>query len=290
MHSTDPITLLDSLCAFSSEVWGRTFNIERERIEPSTLLTSTTLDEMLDTSLLRWPYLSVLREGAVPAMSAYTKNRDVIGHSRDGFIDGTAVRALMAQGATVKLNKLSDWHLPSREIVLALQHKIPVAVSSYAFWTPKQGQGMLPHRDGSHVFVIQLEGTKRWQLFVSDPEDIRANPGLDVRSTAPSAEFDMAPGDVLYLPHGWPHVTRTISKEPSLHLTFTLAEPTPEALLEAFAMCISRQGGDLSDRFHALPLSDRVVATQQFLLDCLDSFTTDELVDLSLIAMRKNEG
>lgn len=48
--------------------------------------------------------------------------------------------------------------------------------------------------------------------------------GLDVDAQEATESFTLGPGDVLYLPHGWPHAARAFGG-PSMHLTFTLAEP-----------------------------------------------------------------
>jgi hypothetical protein len=270
----------------SQDTWGNRLVIGKAACEPQLLLSSGELERMLDVSLLRWPYVSLLRDGAVPDVAKYTKSRNVIGHERPGFIDGDAVRAYLRAGASLKLNRMSDWHRPSRDIRRALEELLPVAVSCYAFWTPPEGRGMLPHRDGSHVIAIQLEGLKEWRIYGGSD---RAEAGLEEVSSAPSHEFILEPGDLLYLPHGWTHEARAVGEERSLHLTFTLAEPSPEAMLEGLQATFAAEH-PLHRRFHHLGLTDRAGAAQAGLIELAQTLSDTEWVQNALAAMRKEAG
>jgi ribosomal protein L16 Arg81 hydroxylase len=210
---------------------------------------------MLDASLLRWPYFTVLKHGEVPVVSSYTGRRDVIGHKVAGFADAVALSRQMAGGATLKLNQVGDWHRPTRDLARQLEELWPVAVNSYVFWTPRESRGMLPHRDAAHVLVVQLEGVKEWHLYAA-PEQIGASAGLDVDAARPSHVFTLEPGDVMYLPHGWPHDAVARGGD-SLHLTFTLTEPTPEDLIDAFLHRFVQDEEELVHHFHTRPLTAR---------------------------------
>ncbi len=93
-------------------------------------------------------------------------------------------------------------------------------VCCYAFWTPPQRRGMLPHRDGSHVIAIQLEGRKLWRIYGGHDES-KSDAGLEADAGDPTHEFVLAPGDLFYLPHGW---TR---KDSSTDSTCTSARAAP---------------------------------------------------------------
>jgi hypothetical protein len=279
------ISLLREERITSPDVWGRRLVICRATCKPHLLLSSAELERMLDVSLLRWPYVSLLRDGAVPEVAKYTKSRNVIGHERTGFIDGDAVRTYLRAGASLKFNRMSDWHKPSRDIRRALQEILPVAVSCYAFWTPPEGRGMLPHRDGSHVIAIQLEGCKEWRIY-GGPDQAKSAPGLEAVASAPTHEFILEPGDLLYLPHGWVHEARAIGDKKSLHLTLTLAGPSPEGLQAAFAAT----GGTLHSQFHKLDLADRADRTQIELIELARSLSDDGWVTNALATMRNEAG
>lgn len=287
--STALTELLDAHGVFG-ETWGKDLVIVRGAVDPADFITTEFIWTKLEASLLRWPYFSVLRDGKAPAVSTFTKDRDVIGHMRDGFADPVAIRQLMDAGGTLKLNQLSDWHRSTRDHVRAIEKIAPVAVSSYVFYTPPSKRGMLPHRDASHVVAIQLEGTKEWNLY-AQPEQVRSTAGLDVEAAEPSHKFVLEPGDLLYLPHGWPH--DAVARDGhSMHLTFTLTEPSPEDLLEAAGVHFqtSEVDHELMHRHHTLTLENKSVAVRDALLAKATSLGDDEWVELALKTMREKTG
>ncbi|WP_219618811.1 cupin domain-containing protein, partial [Brevibacterium aurantiacum] len=40
--------------------------------------------------------------------------------------------------------------------------------------TPRRQEGVDPHRDGVNVFVVQMDGSKRWWLWRSQRSDLSA--------------------------------------------------------------------------------------------------------------------
>ncbi|MFF4102611.1 JmjC domain-containing protein [Streptomyces sp. NPDC001903] len=255
-------TLRDRLL---EDAWGVSHRILKNAVDVSDLLGSADIERWLDASLLKWPYFTLLKHGEVPPVTSYTSVRDVIGQKREGFPDPVAVRRHMERGATLKLNQLQDWHRQTRDIARGLEEFLPVAANSYVFWTPDESRGMLPHRDAAHVVAIQLEGRKEWHLY-AEPDQVGAGAGLDVDASRPTHVFTMEPGDVLYLPHGWPHDAVAVDG-PSLHLTFTLTDPTPENLVEAFLQRFLEDEPELVHHFHQRPLDERTSAVRAALYE-----------------------
>lgn len=80
---------------------------------------------------------------------------------------------------------------------------------SYA--VPEAGVG--PHVDQYDVFLIQGKGSRRWRVGRPDNaiEHISA-PGLrQVDAFEPMIDCELLPGDVLYIPPGWPHDGKAIT-------------------------------------------------------------------------------
>ncbi len=68
------------------------------------------------------------------------------------------------------------------------------------------GGGVGPHLDSYDVFLLQVQGQRRWRI--GPVADRRLVPGLPVRILAhfePTEEWLLAPGDMLYLPPQWGH-------------------------------------------------------------------------------------
>uniref|UniRef100_A0A7S2XYX3 Bifunctional lysine-specific demethylase and histidyl-hydroxylase n=1 Tax=Fibrocapsa japonica TaxID=94617 RepID=A0A7S2XYX3_9STRA len=98
-----------------------------------------------------------------------------------------------------------------------------------------------PHTDKQDVFVVQTQGQKHWRVFAPPEPKLRpaADPfvrgkGRDVLSLEelgePLIDTVLSPGQVLYVPAGFPHTTDTVQRaegaedearleDPSVHLT-----------------------------------------------------------------------
>ncbi|MFC4883807.1 JmjC domain-containing protein [Streptomyces beijiangensis] len=238
METLHPLTRLIDEFDLLGTFWNKKHGLFKNASPVAGMLDESAIQEVLDVGLLRWPYFMLLKEGIQPALTDFTRTRNVGGRSVSGFADAGKVRAQLAGGATMKLSQLEDWHLPTRRLMDEIESRLPAELKAYVFYTPCDNTGMLPHRDPSHVLALQIAGAKEWRIYdAPDKVDSRGGllPGLDADSHSHS--FVMEPGDVLYLPHGIPHVA-TARTGTSLHLTLTLTEPAPlelaESLMEGF--------------------------------------------------------
>ncbi len=208
--------------------------------EPVHLTGAVELDDLpdvdyvhrlIDCSLLRKPYFAVFHDGITPPGSELVSRRRVGGRSVDGFIDGAKIRAKLAAGATLKLNQAEHWNPVIKVLVDELSSAFPAAVKAFFFYTPADKRGLLPHRDGARALVVQISGAKRWQLYDS-PIEARSEVGV-CAVTGDSRTLVLRPGDLLFLPHGYAHAAEAVDGD-SLHLTFTLTEPSPGAFAQAY--------------------------------------------------------
>ncbi|RCG26478.1 hypothetical protein DQ384_28970 [Sphaerisporangium album] len=182
----------------------------------------------------------------------------------------------------MKLNQLEDWHRPIRDLLREIEARVPAELKAYVFYTPCDNTGMLPHRDGSHVLALQVAGAKEWRIYDS-PGDIDARPGLvDLDVDSHSHSFVMEPGDVLYLPHGYPHVASARGGT-SLHLTLTITEPTPLDLIESLMNTFAPTATPATDRMSPEEKTDVMIGE---LLRHLHSVEARTLVDTAVARMR----
>lgn len=272
MHTVPPLARLVDEMNLLDDYWNARHGLFKAAVPVADLITEADIQDMLDAGLLRWPYFMLLKEGNQPELSAFTTARKVAGQYVKGFADAAKVRELLADGATMKMSQLEDWHAPIRAVMDAIEARLPAELKAYVFYTPCDSTGMLPHRDGSHVLALQLAGAKEWTIYDA-PDQIDSRPGLDVDPDSRSHTFVMEPGDVLYLPHGFPHVA-TARGGTSLHLTLTITEPTPADLAEALLTTFPAADGTPEDTIAAL-------------LSHLESVDTRLLVDTAVTARRR---
>jgi mannose-6-phosphate isomerase-like protein (cupin superfamily) len=89
--------------------------------------------------------------------------------------------------------------------------------------TPPNSQGLAPHHDDVDVFIMQVEGRKRWKLYSPIEHDLprEYSPDLDQEQlSTPSHTLTLEPGDFLYFPRGVVHQACT-SNDHSTHLTLS---------------------------------------------------------------------
>ncbi|MEC5217841.1 50S ribosomal protein L16 3-hydroxylase [Actimicrobium sp. GrIS 1.19] len=66
--------------------------------------------------------------------------------------------------------------------------------------------GVGPHVDSYDVFLLQAQGTRRWRIGAQQDLTLQAGVPLKIlQRFAPSEEFDLEPGDMLYLPPNYAH-------------------------------------------------------------------------------------
>lgn len=127
-------------------------------------------------------------------------------HLRQGPLPRRALPALALPGWTLLVQGL-DLHVDAAHELLALFAFIPAArlddlMLSYA----SDGGGVGPHVDSYDVFLLQVQGRRRWRI--ARPRDERLREDVPLKMLADFAaeqEWLLEPGDMLYLPPGWAH-------------------------------------------------------------------------------------
>ena len=82
--------------------------------------------------------------------------------------------------------------------------------SSELFLTPRRSQAFDIHFDLHDVFLLQLDGAKTWHIYEPiiehpAPVNVVGKRHCGDRVGEPMAIFEVRKGDLLYIPHGFPH-------------------------------------------------------------------------------------
>ena len=228
---------------FADAYWGRAPLLCRagELAGPdgfADLFSPAAVDELLSRRGLRTPFLRVADQGKVLPASRFTGSGGAGAEIGDQVVDDELLR-LYGGGATLVLQGLHRIWGPlidyTRELATELRR--PVQVNSYL--TPPGSQGFSTHYDTHDVFVLQIDGSKRWRIHepvLADPLEKQAWGGHADEVTAsaegePALDVVLDPGDALYLPRGWLHSAQALGVR-SLHLTFGVRALTRYALVE----------------------------------------------------------
>jgi ribosomal protein L16 Arg81 hydroxylase len=204
------------------------------------ILSREDVQRLVCETGIRTPAFRLVRDGSQVSLRDYTE--DVRWHpsSFTGLARVDRVAEEFDRGATIVLQALHLHWLPAARYCRALEEVFGCPVQANAYLTPAAAQGFSVHHDTHDVFVLQVAGTKRWRWF----QPLRELPLRGQRWSAelgdpgePVAELELAAGDTLYLPRGWPHEAFT-SETDSLHLTIGLHPATRlDALRAALESC-----------------------------------------------------
>lgn len=131
----------------------------------------------------------------------------------------------------------NHWHLGSAELVDAFK-QLPQWLFDdlmVCFSAPEGGVG--PHIDQYDVFIIQGSGKRRWRVGDIDKgqykESIQAGALRQIEGFEPIIDEVLEPGDILYIPPGFPHEGNTL--EPSMSYSIGFRSPKEQELLSNFA-------------------------------------------------------
>ncbi|WP_425570978.1 cupin domain-containing protein [Rugosimonospora acidiphila] len=231
---------------FAGAYWGRApllcraadFASAGTRPGYADLFGGDAADELLSRRGLRTPFLRVARDGEVLPARRYVGGGGAGAEIPDQVRD-EAILDLFAGGATLVFQGLHRLWPPLIDFAGALAGELAAPVGVNAYLTPPDGQGFASHYDTHDVFVLQVEGRKRWLIHepvLVDPLegqrwDGRGGEVAAAARGAPVLDVELAAGDALYLPRGWVH-SATARDGHSLHLTLGLRALNRYALVE----------------------------------------------------------
>lgn len=174
----------------------------------NNILTSREISAFLDRQDIFYPSLRVVKEGKEIPSSQYTKNAVPIGHhKKDGIIHTEKAFALFNQGSTLVIQAGQRYFDNLSKCCMNLSQKFNSPVQANLYITPNKSQGFNPHWDTHDVFVLQISGTKTWNLYGFEKELPTKNQSFISKGydKKPLQTLQLTPGDFLYVPRGYVH-------------------------------------------------------------------------------------
>jgi hypothetical protein len=175
----------------------------------SDLLTWRSLRNMIETGAVPAEALRVTKEAAVIPPFFYLEN---------GKVTGDRLDRLLSSGASLIIAALSP-HVPALNALCAsISDRTAETIVAGAIATRGDGGALACHFDEDDLFIVQLEGSKRWQIYGPPVQNPVA--GMDASSELkgePVFDEVLRPGDFLFLPAGYWHQCAN-ERDLSLHL------------------------------------------------------------------------
>ena len=194
------------------------------------------------------PLLSIAHIDALIAASDLRSNMiDLADASRElnreqwvmegGAVDRAVIAHQHALGATIILQQLHQSDPDLAAFCRAMEQTFSCHVQTNIYLTPPSAQGFHTHYDNHDVFVLQVEGEKRWRFYgtpVTTPYRGERFERGKYETGEVTHEFVLKAGDLAYVPRGLMHDASTSGDGPSLHVTCGLIVKTwAEVVLEA---------------------------------------------------------
>jgi ribosomal protein L16 Arg81 hydroxylase len=234
----------------------------------SGLLTWTELNKILEHHWRETVRFRLALRGRDLDQSAYAdmdisapkiRSKDVTDHLR--------------RGATLSFDAIDEVHEPLTDLAKSFEavFRGGTKINIYAAWRAVHGLDL--HRDNQEIFILQLDGRKRWLLYGVSVDGVDRTELGDSSVPPAGASFDqiLAPGDLLYIPRGCYHLAVPLN-EPALHLTIGVKNPRGVDLAEWMVKRLRASGIANRD----LPYHDAADARRRY----NDELRTELLSDL----------
>ncbi|WP_435947666.1 JmjC domain-containing protein [Dryocola sp. BD586] len=139
------------------------------------------------------------------------------------------------KGWSLLAQAVNHWHEPSAELVRPFRVLPDWRLDDLMISFSVPGGGVGPHIDQYDVFIIQGMGSRRWRVGDKLPmRQFCPHPALlHVDPFTPIIDEDLAPGDILYIPPGFPHDGFT--HETALNYSVGFRGPNGRDLISSFA-------------------------------------------------------
>jgi ribosomal protein L16 Arg81 hydroxylase len=193
--------------------WSTEAEVKRSVISNvSALIPHEEIEQLLNNPERYKRELLVVHEGIGLDVSSFRSREELESFSR------------ISQASLVfpELHHQNTW---LSEVCRSIEEKANLGVFTATFYTPPEQQTLSVHWDASAGVALQLMGRKRWWLWrpvISELEEINSLRELTLEEQASHFFISvvLVPGDILFIPRGWPHCAVTDGKEASLHVTF----------------------------------------------------------------------
>ncbi len=138
-------------------------------------------------------------------------------------------------GWSLLAQAVNHWHMPAAELVRPFRVLPDWRLDDLMISFSVPGGGVGPHIDQYDVFIIQGMGSRRWRVGDKLPmRQFCPHPALlHVDPFPPIIDEDLEPGDILYIPPGFPH--DGVTHETALNYSVGFRGPNGCDLISSFA-------------------------------------------------------
>lgn len=295
-HALNKLLAPFPLDEFFQRHWEKQFLHLRRDVNDyyGQILSIDQLDSYFQPGNMSPHFFRVIKEGTDYDLARWTslEHRSHADPSR--VVSVQKLFALFSEGATLIINAAQTGIPTLDSFCKELSRELQSRVQPNIYITPPNQQGLFAHYDPHDVFVLQISGTKRWNLYRPPVElPVQASSvRLDgYAEKEPDHVIELRPGDLLYLPRGTVHLANSANNN-SIHVTIGLLAKYWFNLLEELAYIAEQDPAFRRAIPHALTTeAEKVAFINEFsaLLEQLLAKTpVQQLVDRERSALAAN--
>jgi 50S ribosomal protein L16 3-hydroxylase len=179
---------------------------------------------IIETCNLEFPRLTCMHDRGQVPIDQYL---DITHSSVSAKIISDKVLNLAEKGNTVRVRGINQFNnsisMLKKEMIKTFQFNVTIN----AYYSSSPANGINPHYDIRHIFIVQLEGTKEWSIGDKINQTPRHDfrPFEELKNYRALKTFNLNAGEILYIPPGLWHKTNTIEPNYSLHLALGITMP-----------------------------------------------------------------
>ena len=241
----DPIGLDNFFRAYWEE---KPLHIARDDADYYKQLFSVNdVDKVLHYGKMSYPEIRVVANQQELLPAKYTQ--------ADGSLNLNQIYKSYYEDHTIVVNGLNKFWHPLAVFCSDLQNFLHHTAIANMYLSPPNSKGLHPHYDTHDVFVLQVEGSKNWEVHPAVQKTPLLNSFQPVipeqQLGKPLHSIRLEAGDLLYIPRGFVHHAAT-SESFSLHLTIGIYPTQWIDLISNALIALSQQ----DERFRqALPVN-----------------------------------
>ena len=193
-----------------------------------------------------------------------------------------ALPAFKTPNWTVLIQSVDLFHQGARELMDQFRFIPDARLDDLMISYATDGGGVGPHFDSYDVFLMQVHGTRRWQI--GRQKDLTLQEGLPLKVLAsfePEETYDLEPGDMLYLPPKYAHDGIAMGECMTYSVGFRAPNPT-----ELVGQLLTRLADVCQDKAQ----SDKLFADSRRPATAEPAQLPQDLLDFAIQAVEKAMG
>lgn len=202
---------------FFKEYWGKRHIVLDGDLKKEILFNKDKFFQIIDRNNLEFPRLTCMNNSGQCPLDQYA---DITPYNISSKIIAKNVRKLAEEGNTVRIRAVDQFDEGIETLKTQMIETFRFNTTINAYYSSSPANGINPHYDIRHIFILQLEGVKEWNMG----NRINQVPRHDFRPFKQMEDYDvyetlnLNQGDILYIPPGMWHHTRTLLPNHSLHI------------------------------------------------------------------------